>query len=189
MRDLGTLPGGAVASALSINSRCDIVGESEVTPVESHAFLYRDGVMLDLNYVIDSAQDWTLRIAWDISDNGLIVGWGTHNGEARSFLLTPLLERIPGDYDGNGNVDAGDYVVWRNTLDNTGTGLPADGNGNGEIDAGDYDVWRAHFGQSASSTASDEIPEPSGIALLVSAFIIVAFIQAREESKTGDCTL
>jgi probable HAF family extracellular repeat protein len=191
MRDLGTLPGGAVASALSINSRGDIVGESEVTPVESHAFLYRDGAMLDLNNVIDSTQDWTLQIAWDISDNGLIVGWGTHNGDARSFLLTPLIERIPGDYNRNGTVDAADYVVWRNTLGDSGTGLAADGNANDAIDPGDYDVWRANFGTSADS-ASEEIPEPSRLALAIAAVLVTAIcvrnkraiIQAGRLSRT-----
>ena len=52
-----------------------------------------------------------------------------------------------GDYNGNGIVDAGDYVVWRNLVGQTGTGLAADGNGNGVVDGADYDFWRSRFGK------------------------------------------
>jgi hypothetical protein len=53
---------------------------------------------------------------------------------------------LAGDYNGNGIVDAADYVVWRHSLGQvvaqyTGT----DGNGNGAIDTGDYDLWRTAF--------------------------------------------
>ena len=57
-----------------------------------------------------------------------------------------------------------------------GAGLTADGNNNGEIDAGDYDVWRptsADFGRAATAFGSSEspeliarsVPEPASIAL------------------------
>jgi hypothetical protein len=39
--------------------------------------------------------------------------------------------------------------LWRDTLGEIGNNLAADGNGSGQIDPGDYDVWRAHFGQTA----------------------------------------
>jgi hypothetical protein len=48
--------------------------------------------MFDLNSLIDASDEWTLSIALDISNTGLIVGWGTRNGEARSFLLRPVPE-------------------------------------------------------------------------------------------------
>jgi hypothetical protein len=68
---------------------------------------------------------------------------------------------LPGDYNENGAVDAADYIVWRNTVGETGAGLAADGNGNNEIDAGDYDVWRLHFGNTAGNDAPVPVPEPS----------------------------
>ena len=54
-----------------------------------------------------------------------------------AIITAPVL---PGDYNHNGIVDAADYVVWRDTLGQSGTGLAADGNGNHQIDSGDYDV-------------------------------------------------
>ena len=41
---------------------------------------------------------------------------------------------IPGDFNGNGVVDAADYVAWRKGLGTLYT-------------QNDYNVWRAHFGQ------------------------------------------
>ena len=79
---------------------------------------------------------------------------------------------LPGDYNGNGLVDAADYAVWRKTQGQGVTiGSGADGNRNGMIDAGDYGVWRSHFGQSASGAgaafAATAIPEPGTLALLL----------------------
>ena len=45
-----------------------------------------------------------------------------------------------GDYNDDGAVGAADYVVWRNTFGQTGSGLVADGNGNGQVDPADYNI-------------------------------------------------
>jgi hypothetical protein len=76
---------------------------------------------------------------------------------------------VVGDYNRNGTVDAADYVVWRDTLTQTGANLPADGDGSGTIDAGDYDVWRNNFGRSAGigSGVGTVVPEPGTIILLL----------------------
>ena len=85
----------------------------------------------------------------------------------RFVSLVPL---VLGDYDGDGSVDASDYIVWRKSIGST-TNLAADGNGNGVIDNGDFDVWRAHFGQTAGTGSGlntiASVPEPASIALLI----------------------
>jgi hypothetical protein len=71
-----------------------------------------------------------------------------------------------GDYNGNGVVDAADYVVWRKTLNLAAspTGSGADGNQDGSIDSGDYTYWRSRFGNSVSGLgSSNNIPEPSSL--------------------------
>src|SRR5258708_3511743 len=46
--------------------------------------------MLDLNSHLDgSGTGWTLSAASGINDAGQIVGYGTHDGVIRAFLLTP----------------------------------------------------------------------------------------------------
>ena len=47
---------------------------------------------------------------------------------------------IPGDYNGDGSVDAADYTVWRDTFGAMGADLPADGNGDMVVDSLDYDL-------------------------------------------------
>jgi hypothetical protein len=78
-----------------------------------------------------------------------------------------------GDYNGNGIVDAADYVVWRNTVGEAGPGLAADGDGSGTVDAGDYEIWRSRFGGVAQSASGElaaafgnAVPEPGSVILL-----------------------
>ena len=49
---------------------------------------------------------------------------------------------VPGDYDGDGDVDSDDYTVWNGSYGQSGAGLAADGNGDGVVDAADFTVWR-----------------------------------------------
>jgi hypothetical protein len=83
---------------------------------------------------------------------------------------------LVGDYNGNGSIDAADYVAWRNVVGQSGQGLAADGNANGQVDSGDYDIWSAGFGRSALSTAFSAmaVPEPASCALGVSALAVIA---------------
>lgn len=88
---------------------------------------------------------------------------------------------VAGDYNRNGATDAADYVLWRNTLGQTGpNGNPptsfGDMRANGAvavgytqtIDAADYGAWRAGFGTTASDSGlgnGSSVPEPSSIFL------------------------
>jgi hypothetical protein len=87
-----------------------------------------------------------------IYGNGTVLG-GTGN---QTFELTSLT--VPGDYNGNGIVDAADYVVWRKGLGTTYT-------------QNDYNVWRANFGRTAGSgsaaIATAAVPEPVTVVLLM----------------------
>lgn len=98
-----------------------------------------------------------------------------------------LIFAIPGDYNGDGIVDAADYVGWRDTLGSTTT-LAADGNGNNEIDAGDYDVWRANFGRTAGSGASESnsaVPEPTSALALLAGVAAMCLRRAHAMSAVG----
>jgi hypothetical protein len=99
-------------------------------------------------------------------------------------FIDPLLT---GDYNGDGNVDAADYVVWRKSLGETGSDLPADGNNNEEIDAPDYDAWRTNFGRTVASTsfAPAVVPEPAPAVLLTIAIFGWLTTGLRRALKTG----
>lgn len=97
------------------------------------------------------------------------------NRSALSALSAFGVTITPGDYNRDGLVDLADYVVWRNTLDQTGVALAADGNGDGQIDADDYNVWRAAFGSASASTAGSSstvgVPEPAAAILLLTGLV------------------
>jgi hypothetical protein len=74
-------------------------------------------------------------------------------------------EFLAGDYDHDGDVDAGDYDKWRKTFGASGGAPAADSNGNGVVDGADYVVWRNNLGASVHGGASSatEVPELAAI--------------------------
>ena len=87
MRDLGTL-GGTYSFANSINNHNLVVGSSNVLgDAGSHAFLYTDGRMTDLNSLIDPASGWTIHDAYDINDFGQIAATGCRAGQCLALRL------------------------------------------------------------------------------------------------------
>lgn len=71
-----------------------------------------------------------------------------------------LTAPLPGDYDGDGNVDQDDKEVWDGSYgeNDIQPGSGADGNGDGIVDAADYTVWR-----DAYDSAAVAVPEPSSV--------------------------
>lgn len=79
--------GGGITVGQKINNLGQIVGFSHLTtiPGEYHAFLYNDGVMVDLGS-LSSGQS---SVASSLNDRGAIVGYsGTVNNAAEGFLHT-----------------------------------------------------------------------------------------------------
>jgi hypothetical protein len=76
---------------------------------------------------------------------------------------------LVGDFNGNGAVDAADYVLWRNggTLANEGGITP------GMATPEDYATWRANFGRTSGSgnAIAASVPEPVTVALVWSAAV------------------
>jgi len=96
---------------------------------------------------------------------------GAFGGGGKVFRVT--LRDSSGDYNGDGIVDGADYVLWRNSLGQSGADLAADGDGNGFVNQLDYNLWQARFGKAIAS--GDElvggVPEPSTAAYLFAALL------------------
>jgi endoglucanase len=93
---------------------------------------------------------------------------------------------LAGDYDGNGTVDAADYVVWRKTMSrNVTVGTGADGSGNGLVDQADLNLWRQNLGRARpsyyTSGAGAGVPEPSGI--LIAFIAVISVINAARAAR------
>lgn len=84
---LGTL--GRWSAARAINNRGEIVGLTDSRGY-THAFVWRDGLLQDLNDLVPAKSGWRLFVANDISNSGHIVGIGHINEEWHAFLLTPV---------------------------------------------------------------------------------------------------
>lgn len=83
-------------------------------------------------------------------------------GPANSLVIADVVRIdltgvIPpnGDFNSDGNVNAADFTVWRDSLGDTITpGTGADASNNGLIDQDDYDIWVQTYGLSFPMTAS-----------------------------------
>ncbi|MCA9243457.1 MAG: hypothetical protein KDA32_05855 [Phycisphaerales bacterium] len=137
--DLGTVEGGT-SQAYGVNAAGDVVGTSDW-----NAFLWRDGMMHNLNQLIVT-QGWELTHAMAINSAGEIVGRGRHDGELRAFLLTEVT--CEGDLNGDNMVDLSDLASLLAHFGTSGVSR-ADGDldGNGTVDLADLAALLAHFGE------------------------------------------
>lgn len=92
--------------------------------------------------------------------------------------LYATLSGQPGDYNGDGQVDAGDYSVWRDT-EGSIVDLRADGDGDGVVGPGDYALWVDHYGQSFTPALSTAVPSPAGLPLLTLLLLVCCPVHTR----------
>jgi probable HAF family extracellular repeat protein len=91
MRDLGTLPGDTFSQALGINDRREIVGTSCDADFTCRAVLWREGVITNLNTLVEPGYDGTLVSANDVNESGRITGQALDHatGALVAFIAQP----------------------------------------------------------------------------------------------------
>jgi hypothetical protein len=93
---------------------------------------------------------------------------------------------LPGDYNGDDVVDAVDYTVWRNNLNNpTEDAINNAGDGLNGVDAQDYAWWKDRYGDTASGSgglAGGVVPEPGAFVLLVATLATLALKRSSRET-------
>jgi GH18 family chitinase len=97
--------------------------------------------------------------------------------ETRQNLLS-----VPGDFDGDRDVDAADYEVWRSTFGSQ-IDLRADDNGDGEVDAADYVMWRRHVSAAKGAVTGAALPEPVLAAWLLAVPLLLAGFRAPNRKR------
>lgn len=98
--------------------------------------------------------------------------------EPTAMVVVPDL--VTGDFNGDGQVDARDYILWRNTYDST-TDLRADANGDNRVDVADYLVWKGQYGapHGGSALPAQPIPAPATLLLVSVGGLVVAGAKSR----------
>jgi hypothetical protein len=91
-------------------------------------------------------------------------------GNNATFDDIMVLSSLPGDFNGDGVVDAADYVIWRKTTPN---------------DFAKYEQWRMNFGfgspnqDGAGHGTTTPVPEPGALGLAGLLVLIAPWLQAR----------
>lgn len=162
--DLDSVTPSGNISAFTTN----LASFSSLAAGSSHAFTS------SLN--VTSVGTFTAFYTLNLSDENLV---GATN-KSLTLMLTGKVH-LAGDFNGDGVVNSGDYLVWRRTFGQTGVTAysGADGDGDTTIDDADFDVWRTHFGQTASGSGSGSglsatasVPEPASVTLLAIAALV-----------------
>jgi hypothetical protein len=90
---------------------------------------------------------------------------------------------MAGDFNGDGSVDAADFVVWRKYqgTDN----VWADGDGNGSVGPEDFALWRANYGRVAAGSGGSliAVPEPATVLLLSAVFVVCLLRFSRHDGR------
>ncbi|MEQ8847885.1 hypothetical protein [Botrimarina sp.] len=84
-----------------------------------------------------------------------------------SLVLRVAEDGPPGDFNGDGLVDAADYTVWRDTLGSSGPLTAADADDDAFVGPGDYSAWAAAYGQSPVA-----VPESGAGSLAIAALVL-----------------
>jgi hypothetical protein len=95
-----------------------------------------------------------------------------------TYIGTPPVGGVLGDYNNNSVVDAADYVLWRN-----GGPIQNEGASTGVVDAADYTFWRSRFGATSGSGAGlgagAAVPEPLTLTLWMCVVLAAWFDRRR----------
>ncbi len=85
---------------------------------------------------------------------------------------------VPGDFDGDGDVDGADLAAWAGAYGATAVG---DADNDGDSDGNDFLVWQQNLTGPAGQTSA--VPEPTSAALLVGG--LIAALVARRRPSAG----
>jgi hypothetical protein len=122
----------------------------------------------------------------------MVFGTPGSSVAALDSAAVPWVEQhliVPGDYNGNGTVDAADYVIWRK-----GAPLQNEVVTPNAATTEDYTEWRSRFGNPLFAAGSGlagghEVPEPMAWPTLLLVLIGGRFASRTRRNHTRVCSL
>lgn len=160
---------------------------------------------VDLNGIVDMADYAILQANWLTSGKTFIQGdlsgddlvnlddynlWAASAGYKSSVLLDATFVGLPGDADGDFDVDGADFVAWQTGFPATtgGTLGTGDLDGDLDVDGGDFAYWQSNFPKSLppppSIPGTATVPEPATGVLAMAAFGLAAVLQVRRRNQS-----
>jgi hypothetical protein len=140
------------------------VGEGAGTQIGA-VVVYWDGwgaETLEVAAVVSGGQK---QISFARIDNGLpqLDTSAVFAGATINFGVTP----VAGDFDGDGDVDGADFVVWQTHFpqESGATLNDGDGDNDGDVDGADFVIWQTNFPFPPSPGVAP-VPEPAAWILL-----------------------
>jgi len=148
-------PGVILVIPLDANGVPDLtVEDGMLTNIESITVTGNDRFKTNYELAFDAAGNLYIthsdsELLEVYSPGGQTIATTNWNGTGFSFNIESPMVGLMGDYNGDGRVDAADYVVWRK---NDGT-------------PGGYNTWRTNFGRTSAGAAAGQsaaaVPEPA----------------------------
>ncbi|MBX3427124.1 MAG: exo-alpha-sialidase [Pirellulales bacterium] len=147
----------------------------------------------------EAGMNWTLASSLGFNSSELLDRILISGGSGATWVLDELrigsdfgavvsnrFEGEPGDFNGDGSVDAADLAVW-----NQGFGMSADAdfsygdaNGDSKVDGSDFLVWQRKLTIGTSpSSPSAAAPEPTACAMLAVAIMMGGGAVARRDRR------
>jgi fibronectin-binding autotransporter adhesin len=189
----GTIAPGASVGTLSVNANV-------TDGANSHWAIELSGTSAD-QLAVTGDIDLSAVDSLDVTGAGSGSSWiiGTYTGSLTGTFdtvtsgytvsytggnITLNATGLPGDFNSDGKVDAGDYVTWRKN-NGTNHALANDGGLGTPIGTAHYNLWRAHFGQPPGSGSSaigsaSAVPEPATyVSICLAAVMMLATPRAR----------
>ncbi|MCC7084017.1 MAG: hypothetical protein IT427_03295 [Pirellulales bacterium] len=93
-------------------------------------------------------------------------------------------QAVPGDFNGDGNVDGADFVAWQTHFPTASGASLADGDANGDeaVDGADFVIWQTNFPFPLAPGVSP-VPEPPAILLATVMWLIAAIARYRRHES------
>jgi hypothetical protein len=106
-------------------------------------------------------------------NNGFSVAGGHDEFQGAGLANARLIVGIPGDFDGNGNVDFADFLILGNNflshLD--GPVTAGDIDFDGDVDLDDFGEFKLVFAASQAAGQAESVPEPASALLVLLAVV------------------